>query len=267
VKKYQDESIVNLLCKDFLKKVFGDMMEWQSWETQNLLPQGVPVQVRVSLPIKSMIEYPSIINSSKAPQEPCVAFYKLDGSNVRVKYTRNKGFSLFGSRHQLFDETHPFLAGAIPSFNERYSEFLNSLFATKQFKDFKEIIVFGEYLGEKSFAGIHDENDKTKKFVLFDVMPIYKDRVEFLKPQTFLELFSGKVEIPEVVYEGNLNKEFISLVRENKASIPLEEGVICKGLQTKGSFKGKVWMCKIKTNHYLEKLKTRFGDDWEKYSE
>ena len=217
-----------------------------------------------------MIEYPTMINSSKAPHEPCIAFDKLDGSNIRVKFTRSKGFSLFGSRHQLFDDTHPFLAGSIGSFNERYSEFLNSLFGTKRFRDFKEIIVFGEYYGEKSFAGMHDPNDLTKKFVLFDVMLIFKDRVEFLKPQEFLDLFAGKVEIPRVVYEGNLNDPFIQAVRENKVAgheESLIEGVICKGLQTKGSYKGKVWMCKIKTIEYLEKLKSRFGPEWEKYAE
>jgi hypothetical protein len=28
-----------------------------------------------------------------------------------------------------------------------------------------------------------------------------------------------------------------------------------------------MWMCKIKTLAYFEKLKTRFKDDWEKYGE
>lgn len=214
-----------------------------------------------------MLEYPSIINSSKAPREPCIAFNKLDGSNVRVKYTQKKGFHLFGSRHQLFDETHPFLAGAIPSFKERYEEALCSLFTTKAFRDYKEIIVFGEYYGEKSFAGVHADDDPTKKFVMFDILLTLKDRVEFIRPQDFIELFQQKVEIPDIVYEGNLNEDFILSVRNNQAGYPLTEGVICKGTQTKGSYRGKVWMCKIKTNSYIESLKSRFGDDWEKYSE
>lgn len=54
-------------------------------------------------------------------------------------------------------------------------------------------------------------------------------------------------------------------VRDNKFN--LNEGVICKGHLTKGNFFGKMWMCKIKTQAYLDKLKNRFGDDWEKYAE
>jgi hypothetical protein len=78
-------------------------------------------------------------------------------------------------------------------------------------------------------------------------------------------MFSGDVEIPRIIYEGTLNEEFIKNVREDKFNT--FEGVICKGTQTKGSFRGKVWMCKIKTVAYLDRLKNRFGDDWVKYAE
>lgn len=206
-----------------------------------------------------------MINSSKAPRESCIAFDKLDGSNIRVKYTHKKGFHLFGSRHQLFDETHPFLSGAISHFNEHYAQKLEKVLSTKDFSNTREVIAFGEYYGDKSFAGIHLPDDDTKKFVLFDLLLVYKDRADFIKPQTFVKLFADKVEIPRIVYEGNLNESFIQEVRDNKFS--LKEGVICKGTETKGSFRGKVWMCKIKTQEYLNQLKVRFKDDWEKYAE
>lgn len=213
-----------------------------------------------------MIEYPSIINSSKAPRETCIAFDKLDGSNIRVKYTPKAGFTLFGSRHQLFDETHEFLAGSIPSFRERYEQYLTNCFKReKQFQGAKEIIVFGEWVGDKSFAGVHDPNDSTKRFILIDVLSVFKDRQEFLKPQDFVKMFLNEVEIPRVIYEGILNESFIQDVRNDKFNT--FEGVICKGTQTKGSYRGKVWMCKIKTQRYLDSLKTRFGDEWEKYAE
>lgn len=215
-----------------------------------------------------MIEYPSMINSSKAPRESCIAFEKLDGSNIRVKYTKKKGFHLFGSRHQLFDESHPHLAGAIDSFKQNYSEPLEKIFTdSKVFSTPKEIIVFGEYYGKNSFAGIHDPNDETKRFVMFDVMLVYKDRTEFLLPQHFTEYFISKVEIPNIVYDGKLTDEFIKDVRNNNLSDPLFEGVICKGTKVSGAFRGKVWMCKIKTNSYLDKLKERYGNDWVKYAE
>lgn len=213
-----------------------------------------------------MIEYPSIINSSRAPREPCIAFDKLDGSNIRVKYTHKAGFTLFGSRHNLFDESFPLLAGSIPSFKERYEKPLTERFKKdKLFQKAKEIIAFGEWVGDKSYAGSHDPDDPTKRFVLIDVLIVLKDRHEFVKPQEFVNMFQGEVEIPRVIYEGTLNEEFIKDVRANKFNT--FEGVICKGTITRGSARGKIWMCKIKTEAYLDSLKNRFGDDWEKYAE
>lgn len=47
-----------------------------------------------------MIEYPEIINSSKAPRLACIAFDKLDGSNIRIKWTQKRGFDLF---HEFYE--------------------------------------------------------------------------------------------------------------------------------------------------------------------
>ena len=74
-----------------------------------------------------MIEYPHIMPSSKAPRQECVAFEKLDGSNIRVKYTNKKGFNLFGSRTQMFDKGHPFLGDAVGIFFNKYEDKLVDL--------------------------------------------------------------------------------------------------------------------------------------------
>ena len=215
---------------------------------------------------KTMIEYPSIQNSSKAPREKCIAFEKFDGSNIRVKYTRKNGFELFGSKQQLFDETHPFLAPCIPYFFKHYSKPLGEIFSSREFSNVKEIISFGEFFSKNTFAGIHNPKDETRKFVLFDVMVVYKQNyADFVLPQDFRKTFEDKVETPRVVYEGNLTDEFIASVRRN--DFELDEGVICKGTQGKGSYRGKVWMAKIKTQAYLDRLKNRFGDEWSKYGE
>lgn len=209
-----------------------------------------------------MIEYPSIQNSSKAPRENCVAFNKEDGSNIRIKWTSKKGFHLFGSRTQTFDKGHPFLGDVVPIFMEHFAGPLEEIFA-KKWPNLREIVVFGEYFGESSFAGWH-EKDEPHKFVLFDVMLGHKNR-EFVKPNEFVKLFSDKVETPRVVYVGNLTDQFISDVRANKFG--LKEGVVCKGTVNTGAYRGKMWMCKIKTQEYLDKLKKKFGDEWTKYGE
>lgn len=216
-----------------------------------------------------MIEYPSIINSSKAPRKPMIAFEKIDGSNIRIKWTHKRGFDLFGSRQQLLDSSHPNLGGVVALFHDKYKEALEELFKYEWGKTENEIIVFGEYYGPNSFAGLHADPISKMNFYMFDILFVKKSYTEFLLPQEFIKL-SPKFEkigipLPKVVYEGNLTDDFIRRVRENEFN--LNEGVVCKGTQRLGSFRGKVWMCKIKTNAYLQRLKDRFKDDWNKYYE
>lgn len=217
-----------------------------------------------------MIEYPSIIASAKAPRESCIAFVKYDGSSIRVKYTKKQGFHLFGSRTQTFDKTHPFLAPAIPYFYEHFEKPLLNLIQ-KEFPNEREVITFFEFFGDKSFAGWHDPDDPTKRLVLFDIMIGHKNR-KFLPPREFIKMsnkyFNTQTDsrIAQVIYEGNLNDQFISDIRAGK--YPVDEGVVCKGTVKSGAHRGGIWMCKIKTQAYLNKLFNKFGDEGlKKYGE
>jgi hypothetical protein len=210
-----------------------------------------------------MIEYPSIINSSKAPRKSCIAFNKLDGSNFRAKYTAKSGFDSFGTRTQQIDETTPFWGKMVEIFKTNQQPILEKLFKTdKLFRDFREITVYGEFFGEHSFAGRHDETE-AQKIIIFDILLGHKQR-KFLRPQDFIKIIGSEVEIPDVIYNGNLNDSFIQEIRDNTT---LNEGVICKGTEPSGAFMGGIWMCKIKTQAYIDKLKEKFKDDWVKYGE
>lgn len=212
-----------------------------------------------------MIEYPSIMNSSKAPRQSCIAFEKLDGSNIRVKYTNKKGFHLFGSRTQMIDKNHPFLGSVLDIF---YRDFENPLvdLIEDQFPNEREVIAFLEFFGDKSFAGWHEPDDTTKRLVCFDLMVGHKNR-KFLKPQEFVKLTDKyKVIAPRVIYRGNLNEQLIADVRNGVYDVT--EGVICKGTENTGAHRGGLWMCKIKTQAYLDKLFNRYGQEGiEKYGE
>ncbi len=212
-----------------------------------------------------MIEYPSILSSAKAPRQPCIAFDKLDGSNIRVKYTGNKGFHLFGSRTQMFDKNHPFLGLAVDLF---YRDFENPLvdLIEGEFRNEREVIAFLEFFGDQSFAGWHENTDPTRRLVCFDIMVGHKNR-KFLKPQDFVKLTDKyKVTRPRVIYNGNLNDEFIADVRAGKYDVV--EGVVCKGTQNTGAHRGGIWMCKIKTQAYLDRLFKKFGEEGiQKYGE
>lgn len=209
-----------------------------------------------------MIEYPSIQNSNKSPRKHCLAFNKEDGSNIRVAWNPKKGFYQFGSRTMVIDKTHPHLGDSIQIFTDHFAEPLEKIFVDKK-SGVKEIIVFGEYFGANSFAGLH-KLDEPHKFVLFDILLGNKNR-EFLKPDKFIRLFADKVETPRVIFTGNLTDQFIEDVRSDKFG--LSEGVVCKGTESDGSYRGKMWMCKIKTRAYLNKLMTKFGNEWDKYGE
>jgi hypothetical protein len=217
-----------------------------------------------------MTEYPTIINSSKAPRGQCVGFVKLDGSNFRAKYTMKQGFNLFGSRRELIDESHPMLGEAVTIFKRDYTDSLTEFFKKdKELRNEREIVVYGEFLGPNSFAGIHDPNDK-KELIIFDVLVGHKNHW-FYTPMDFIETFQSLVKIPPVIYMGNMNDKLIEDVRngvytsefhkltDNKYK--LFEGVLCKGTQPRGDFRGKVWMCKIKTNEYFAALRSKWGED------
>lgn len=208
-----------------------------------------------------MIEYPSIQNSSKAPRKECIAFEKYDGSNFRAKWTAKRGFDTFGTRTQLIDETSEFWSDMVTRFKNDLAAPLDDIFR-KEFKNEREIIVFGEYFGENSFAGRHEE--EPRKIIVFDIMVGHKLR-KFVKPREFVKLLKDKIEIPRVVYEGNMSDSLIQRVRADE--FDTFEGVICKGTQSVGNAAGGIWMCKIKTQKYLDKLKERFQDDWQKYAE
>lgn len=209
-----------------------------------------------------MIEYPSMPNSSKAPRKPCIAFDKLDGSSFRAKWTKKRGFDTYGTRTQLIDSTTPFWNKMVEVFVANQKEPLEK-FISKEYRDEREIIVFGEFYGPNSFAGRHDENDNFK-IVIFDVLVGHKNR-KLVSPKQFVKKFSDIVEIPRVIYEGNLNEQLIKDVREGKYDV--NEGVICKGTEPTGAAFGGTWQCKIKTQDYLTRLQTVLGSEWVKYWE
>lgn len=60
-----------------------------------------------------MKDYPSIPGSSKAPQLPCIAFKKYDGSNIRAEWSKKRGWYKFGTRTQLIDKTD-LVFGVVP---------------------------------------------------------------------------------------------------------------------------------------------------------
>ena len=199
-----------------------------------------------------MKQYPEISGSSKAPLgKPCIAFYKYDGSNLRFEWSRKQGWHKFGSRTQLIDKSDPILGPAIPLFLNTMGDEIARR-CQKLEKGLQQVIVFAEFLGPNSFAGKHEPNDP-KELRLFDVN-LYKRGI--MKPREFVRGFGDLPYAAQVVYDGNLNKQFIEDVR--KGVYPVWEGVVAKGDD---------FMVKIKTNAYMKKLVEVYHAEWRNYWE
>lgn len=187
-----------------------------------------------------MLQYPSINSWRKSPiGKPCVAFYKYDGSNLRWEWSPKRGWTKYGTRHQLFDESTPLFNQAIELFQDEVGQHVVDEVCHYAKRKVERIIAFTEFFGESSFAGTHNI-DETKVLKLFDVS-LYK--TGFIPAKQFVKLFRQYDWCAEVIYEGNMNIEFIDDIRNGK--YPVYEGVVCKGDN---------WMAKIKTIEYLDRL-------------
>lgn len=182
------------------------------------------------------------------------AFDKKDGSNIRAEWSKKKGWYKFGTRKCVIDSTHEDFGESIDIFMNKYSDGLARIFTdNKNYRNSRTFTAFMEYYGPNSFAGQHVDTD-TKDVLLFDVVQFQKG---FIVPKQFVKDFSA-LGIPDVIYKGELTEDFIREVREDIYG--LDEGVMCKGVRkTKG--KDIVWMAKIKTLNWLEKLKKDFGEE------
>jgi hypothetical protein len=215
----------------------------------------------------TMLHYPKIPGSRNAPDGRCVAFEKYDGTNLHWDWDRDFGWHAFGTRRDQFNLTdvgieqfaqrHTHLRQCVEVFQVTLATGLERVFREHPaYAAFQSIKVFTEFLGSNSFAGLHKEED-SMELRLFDVLA---EPLGMIRPHQFVADF-GHLPIARVVYEGKLTGKFAEDVRVGKYGVA--EGVICKG-STDGS---EVWMVKIKTYAYLERLKQAFADRWEDYWE
>lgn len=214
-----------------------------------------------------MLHYPKMPGSRNAPGGKCWAFEKYDGTNLHFEWERDFGWHSFGARRDefnmtpagiaAFEEAHQNLQGAASLFYETLADGIEQVFLTNaRYQEFSAFKVFAEFLGHGSFAGLH-KDDATKELVLFDV---WVEPFGMLGPEQFVADF-GHLHTARVVYKGKLTGQFTEDVRNGKYDVA--EGVVCKG----GAGGDDVWMVKVKTYAYMEKLKQTFAQNWENYWE
>jgi hypothetical protein len=207
----------------------------------------------------SALVYPSIPGPSFAALgEPCVAFEKLDGSNLRFFWNQRRGWHSTGTRYRWFKPETPTFGPAVALFQRDFAPaILATLRQHKEYRGVTELVAFCEYFGPGTFSGLHVEGEALQ-LVLFD---LHLGGRGFVAPKDFVTHF-GHLRIPRVVYEGPFSRTFIEEVRHGK--YPVTEGVVAKGVRTrrvrKGTAEKEVWMAKVKTLTWLEELGRRSGD-------
>jgi hypothetical protein len=215
--------------------------------------------------MKIKLAYPKIPDTLNCPLKQCVAFEKYDGTNIHWVWKPNMGWLDFGTRRdrfplnnggvRQFEQAHPELAGLDQLWDQDPNNSLELyLWDHPRYNTVQEVIVFTEYFGPKSFAGSHDPKDE-KQLVIFDVMVDGK----VIPPEQMLEDFK-KWNLAKVVFQGKFTGQLFVDVRKGK--YPVKEGVIVKGVVG-----NEVYMAKIKTEAYMDKLKTQFKDNWKEYWE
>lgn len=176
----------------------------------------------------------------------CWAFDKLDGQNMRFEGNLKRGFYKFGSRNQMIPKNDDNFGIGVKLFFEKYNDdvikILSNILKDKKIK----FTAFAELVGPNSFCGKHHPDDKLD-LILFDIW-VFKSG--WIKPQRFIDDF-GHLGIPDVIYNGKLDKQLISDIQEDKFN--LSEGVIAKGDD---------FMVKIKTKAWLQKVKLKLGEKY-----
>ncbi len=190
-----------------------------------------------------MKKYPSI-EANKILPGVVWAFDKLDGSNIRAEWSGKKRvFYKFASRKQLIDENTQILGEAISIIRSKYEKILSERFSVLKYES---VVCFFEFFGAHSFAGQHE--DESHDVVLFDIAPYKKG---LLHPSQFTEL-AKDLDIPRVIYKGNMDNEFIQAIKKSTFKELTHEGVVCKN---------EYGMVKIKTNSWLDAVKKKYGDN------
>lgn len=192
--------------------------------------------------------YPTI--SVEISAQPIIAFDKIDGSNIRVEWTRKGGFAKFGARRRLLDVNEEPLGEAIPLFMDSYSEDLERIFRKERYE---KVTAFFEFAGANSFAGKHEDEEHI--VTLFDVQVFKKG---MMLPREFVKTFGDTVRIPTILYEGNANVPFVESVRDGSLEGMTFEGVVCKGALDK---RNRPVRFKVKNQAWLDRLKEKYGHD------
>ena len=184
---------------------------------------------------------------------PVHIFDKLDGSNVRVEWTRKREFHKFGKRSGLLDgswDMTPHLCEAPGLITAKYEEDLSNACRANRWD---KATFFFEFSGPSSFAGWHV--DEPHDVVLIDASV---HRKGFLEPKDYVRLF-GHLDMAKLLHVGNFTQDIADQVAAGTFQGMTFEGVVAKGAWDKKM--GCPLMFKWKNLAWFAKLRDRCNGD------
>lgn len=194
-----------------------------------------------------MKSYPSIPRSTGQDFREFRAhvFDKLDGNNLRFEWSRKAGWYKAGTKRRLFDETDPLVGAALPLFRATLADDIEKVIRAQRWE---RAVIFAEYWGAGSVAGMHDPTDEMK-LTLFDVAP---HKADLLAPRRFLKLF-GHLEVPAYLGEIRWTRDFVQRVRDGAI-----EGITFEGVVGKGDRQVRA---KAKTQAWIDRVRAVYGEE------
>lgn len=197
-----------------------------------------------------MKDYPSIPRDFR--EFDAYVFDKLDGSSMRSEWSKKSGWYKHGRRKGLLDDSNPHLAQVPTLFERLLAEPLAKIATDNKWR---HMVVFYEFWGSKSVAGLHVDGDP-KTLSLFDVAA---DKKGILPPKEFIKHFEGKVQTAEFLGRYRWNRSFIEKVRNNEIEGITFEGVVGKG----GTKTNNIVRAKAKTQTWLDCVREIHGKNAE----
>jgi hypothetical protein len=192
--------------------------------------------------VKDYPSIPSSIGQSFREIPNAQLFDKLDGSSMRSEWNKKQGWYKHGKRHGLIDASNPHLEQVPALFLTTLAEPLTKIAVDAKWE---AVVVFYEFWGSKSIAGLHFTDD-TFNLTLFDAAP-YKQGI--LGPSEFRKAFEDKVPTAKYLGTQNWTRGFVDEVRQGKIDCITFEGVVGKA----GS-RHQIVRAKAKTQAWIDKV-------------
>jgi hypothetical protein len=167
---------------------------------------------------------------------------------MRSEWNRKQGWYKHGKRNGLIDGSNPHLLQVPDLFMRTLADPLTKIAMDNKLTN---LIVFYEFWGARSIAGLHFENDP-KFLTLFDAVP---NKQGFLGPQDFRKLFEDKVATARYLGTHNFTRGFVERVKNNEL-----DGITFEGVVAKAGTKHHILRGKAKTQVWIDKVIEIHGD-------